>query len=296
MKQIEAMLAQVKGVRLTTSSAYYQTEGEGLALLVVENALGSAVLALQGAHLISYIPAQGQDLLWLSPNAIFKPAKAIRGGIPLCMPWFGGHPDGLPSHGFARAMDWQLRSAQNLADGSTELVLCLQDNAQTLAIWPHAFVFALTVRVGRCLDLSLKIENRSDTSLPYTYAFHSYFAVEDYTQVAVQGLAGCEYIDTVGEHVRLLQTGDMTFTGTTDRVYLNVPAEQKIVTAQRSIQIISDTHSAVVWNPGAHAANIGDIGAGVNQTFVCVERGNVFDNAIVLAAGEAHTATMRLSV
>ncbi len=298
MKQqdFSTILANVSGVRLTTSSTHFDLAGDGLPLLVVENEFASAALLIQGAHLISFIPESGQEVLWLSPKAIFEPAKAVRGGIPLCMPWFGGHPDGLPSHGFARSMDWTLQSARNLPDGRSEIVMCLQDNEQTRSLWPHAFHFEMTVIVGKTLELSLTAKNLSDTPVPYTYAFHTYFAVSDYTQVAVTGLADCNYIDTIGAERRLVQDGDLTFTGTTDRVYLDVPVVQTIVDATRTIQISSNAHSAVVWNPGEFAKKMVDIGADANSQFVCVERGDVFDNALTLDAGGKHTATMTLSV
>ncbi|MGL6040899.1 MAG: D-hexose-6-phosphate mutarotase, partial [Deefgea sp.] len=221
-QDFSTLLANVNGVRSTTSSTHFNLAGAGLPLLVVENDFGSAALVIQGAHLVSFIPVGGQELLWLSPNAIFEPTKAVRGGIPLCMPWFGGHPDGLPSHGFARSMDWTLQSARNLSDGRTEIVMGLQDSEQTRALWPHAFHFEFTVIVGQTLELSMTTKNLSDTTVPYTYAFHTYFAVSDYTQVAVTGLADCNFIDTVGVERRLVQDGDVTFTGTTDRVYLDV--------------------------------------------------------------------------
>lgn len=295
-QDFSTVLANVNGVRLTTSSAHFDLAGDGLPLLVIENNFGSAALLIQGAHLVSFIPAGKQDVLWLSPNAIFAPSKAVRGGIPLCMPWFGGHPDGLPSHGFARSMDWTLQSARNLDDGRTEIVMGLKESEQTRALWPHAFHFEFTVIVGETLELSMTARNLSDTTVPYTYAFHTYFAVSDYTQIAVKGLADCNYIDTIGVERRLVQDGDVTFTGTTDRVYLDVPTVQTIVDADRTIQISSSTQSAVVWNPGDYAINIGDIGSDAYRQFVCVERGDVFDNALTLAAGEAHTATMTLSV
>lgn len=290
------VLANVNGVRLTTSSAHFNQVGEGLPLLVVENALGSAVIVIQGAHLVSFIPNEGKELLWLSPKAVFEPAKAVRGGIPLCMPWFGGHPDGLPSHGFARSTDWTLQSARNLADGRTEVVMSLQDNEQTRALWPYAFKFEFTILVGATLELSMHTQNLSDTTVPYTYAFHTYFAVSDYTQVSVTGLADLNYIDTIGEVRRLVQKGDVVFTGSTDRVYLDVPEVQTIVDRDRTIRIASSAQSAVVWNPGAHANDIADIGGDAYQQFVCVERGDVFDNALTLDAGSSHTATMTLSV
>ena len=291
------VLAQVNGVRITSSGTYFNQADDGLPLLVIENALGSAVLAFQGAHLISFIPADGTDVLWLSSKSVFKPGKAVRGGIPLCMPWFGAHPDGsLPSHGFARSMNWSLHSARNLADGRTEVVMRLQDSEQTRALWPYAFNFEFTVQVGKTLDLSLSAENLSDTPVPYAYAFHTYFAVEDYTRIAVTGLADCTYIDTIGVKRRLVQEGDLHFTGATDRVYLDVPPVQTIIDSTRTIKILSNTHSAVVWNPGEHAKDIANITTELNQYFICVERGDVFDNALTLNAGEKHIATMTLSV
>jgi glucose-6-phosphate 1-epimerase len=294
-QDFSTVLANVNGVRLTTTSAHFNLAGDGLPLLVVENELGSAAIVIQGAHLISFIPTGAQDVLWLSPNAIFEPTKAVRGGIPLCMPWFGGHPEGLPSHGFARSTDWTLQSARNLADGRTEIVMSLQDSEQTLALWPHAFKFEFTILVGASLELSMQAQNLSDTTVPYTYAFHTYFAVSDYTQVSVTGLADLNYIDTLGVECRLVQDGDVVFTGSTDRVYLDVPEVQTIVDGARIIRISSSAQSAVVWNPGEHAQNISDIGSDAYQQFVCVERGDVFDNALTLAAGASHTATMTLS-
>nr|WP_314898564.1 D-hexose-6-phosphate mutarotase [uncultured Deefgea sp.] len=294
-QDFSTVLANVNGVRLTTSSAHFNLAGDGLPLLVVENALGSAAIVIQGAHLVSFTPTGGQDLLWLSPNAIFEPTKAVRGGIPLCMPWFGGNPDGLSSHGFARSTDWTLHSARNLADGRTEIVMSLQDTEQTRSLWPHAFKFEFTILVGTVLELSMNTQNLSDTSVPYTYAFHTYFAVSDYTQVSVTGLADLNYIDTIGVERRLIQEGDVVFTGSTDRVYLDVPEVQTITDGTRTIRISSGAQSAVVWNPGEHAKNIADIGGDAYQQFVCVERGDVFDNALTLAAGACHIATMTLS-
>ena len=293
---LSAILATVSGVAVRTSNDYFPAAGGDLPLLEIKNDLGTAVLALQGAHVLSFIPAGESDLLWVSPKAQFVSGKAVRGGIPLCMPWFGGHPDGLPSHGFARNSDWTLQAAEHCADGTTKVTLSMRDSEASRKVWPHAFHFELQIQVGRELVLKLTTHNTGDTAIPYTYAFHTYFAVEDYTRIAVQGLAGCTYIDTLGEVRRLQQVGDLTFSGTTDRVYLDVPSEQIIVDSARKIKIQSNSQSAVVWNPGEHAAKMSDVTLAHHKGFICVERGDVFDNALSLAPGEQYTAQMTLSL
>jgi glucose-6-phosphate 1-epimerase len=291
---LSTLLADAKGVSVVTSGERYPGAGEGLPLLVVENQFASAALALQGAHLLSFVPVGGKDVLWLSSGAAFAPGKAIRGGIPLCLPWFGKHPDGLVAHGFARTANWVLESARNQADGSTLLILSLSSTAETLQQWPHAFRFELQVEVGAALKLTLHVDNLSDTPAPFTYAFHTYFNVQDYTLSPVHGLEGLTYIDTTGDISRAVQEGVLQLTGSTDRVYLDVPKVQTIRDQDRTIQISSSAKSAVVWNPGEDALKIGDIGA-AHQGFLCVERGDVYDNAITIAANSRFSAVMALS-
>ena len=70
-----------------------------------------AVVSIQGGQVLSYVPTPGaQDVLWLSPVARIVPGKSIRGGIPVCWPWFGPHAaDGaLPAHGFVRTAMWSI--------------------------------------------------------------------------------------------------------------------------------------------------------------------------------------------
>ncbi|QLG87191.1 D-hexose-6-phosphate mutarotase [Chitinibacter bivalviorum] len=288
------ILTGIEGVRIVSSNEKYAQSGAGLPIVVVENQLGSASLALQGCHLLSFVPAHGNDLLWLSPLASFDPDKAIRGGIPLCLPWFGGHPAGLQSHGFARTSDWTLEKASNQPDGSTLLILSLSSTTETLAMWPHAFRFEMQIEVGTELKLTLNVDNLSDTPAPFTYAFHTYFAVDDYTQCPILGLEDLTYIDTVGEVRRLPQEGTLQLTGHTDRVYLDVPEAQTIVDGARQIHIHGTAKSAIVWNAAEHALNIADIGPAYTR-YVCVERGDVFDNALTIAPQSRFSSVMTLS-
>lgn len=293
---LATLLATIPEISLISSVDLYGGEEPGLPVLQIKSATGSAAVALQGGHILSFIPQGGRELLWLSPKAVFAPAKAIRGGIPLCMPWFGRHPEGLPAHGFARSSIWDVTGAEILSDGAIKVVLGLQDSAETLALWPHAFTFSLEITVGQELTLQLTVENLSDTPAPFSQAFHSYFAVPDVNEIAIRGLDGCTYIDTLlPDHPHVLQTGDLHVRALTDRVYLDVPAMQEILHSAGNIKIVSDTHSAIVWNPWEGDAKAADIGAERHTGFVCVERGDVLDAAVVIAPGGRYCAGMSLS-
>ncbi|MBE9609577.1 D-hexose-6-phosphate mutarotase [Chitinilyticum piscinae] len=291
------LLAAVPGVVLRSSDELYPGRGAGLPVLEIQNAHGRAVLALQGAHLLSFVPQGGRDLLWLSPLAKFNPGKAIRGGIPLCLPWFGGHPDksrGLPAHGFARTSDWQLESAEVLADGRHQLVLGLKDTLLTREMWPHHFHFRFAITVGSELTVMLEAEHQGHVPVEFTAAMHSYFAVPNVAECVIEGLAGCEQINTLGGITRLHNEGDVVIRDVHDSVYLDVPAVQIIRTPSGQTRIDSDTRSAIVWNPGTNALKGGDIGPAYTG-FVCVERGDAFDNAITLKPGEVYRANMTIS-
>ncbi|MDW5417627.1 MULTISPECIES: D-hexose-6-phosphate mutarotase [unclassified Iodobacter] len=293
---LATLLAAIPEISLCSSVDLYGGAEPGLPLLQIEGELGSAVIALQGAHLLSFIPKGGRELLWRSPNAVFAQGKAIRGGIPLCMPWFGAHPAGLPSHGFARVSNWDVLEVEILSDGAIKIALELADTAATRALWPHACLFRLEVSVGHELNLQLSVENRSETAAAFSQAFHSYLAVPDVQEVTISGLDQCTYVDTLLDgRPRLLQVGDLSVQALTDRVYLNVPTEQVIKHSAGQIKIVSDTRSAIVWNPWEGAAKMADVGAEHYHGFVCVERGDVLDNAVSIAAGGVYRASMTLS-
>ncbi|NHQ88169.1 D-hexose-6-phosphate mutarotase [Iodobacter sp. HSC-16F04] len=293
---LATLLATVPEISLCSSADLYGREEPGLPVLKIQGASGSAAIALQGAHLLSFIPAGGRELLWLSPKAVFAAGKAIRGGIPLCMPWFGRHPAGLPAHGFARSSNWDVTEAEILGNGDIKVVLELHDTAATQALWPHAFVFRLALTVGRELTLALSVENLSDQPAPFSQAFHSYLAVPDVSEIAISGLEACTYVNTLLEgHPRKEQEGDLHVQSLTDRVYLNVPAKQVISHGSGQTHIVSDTHSAIVWNPWEDAVKLADVGQGNHTGFVCLERGDVLDNALTIAAGGIYRASMTIS-
>ena len=228
---------------------------------------------------------------------LFESGKPIRGGIPLCLPWFGPHSeDKTWLHGFARTRQWTLVGSNTLADGATRLVLDLSGDATLCALWPHDFLFHLEIVVGKTLRLEMTVENRGQAPAPLAFAFHTYFAVPDVAQAVISGLEGTSFIDKTDNLARKQQQGDVTISAMTDRVYLDVPAKQRIKSEDGAITIESPSRCAIVWNAWHNDKNIGDIGEGNHVGYVCVERGDAADYAVTLAPGAPYRCWMVLGL
>jgi glucose-6-phosphate 1-epimerase len=296
---ISAERIKAAGISVVNSSELYpslhHTGNPPLPMLVIDNALGRAVIALQGAHLMAFQPAGQREMLWISPQCVLEAGKPIRGGIPLCLPWFGPGPDGKTLHGFARTMPWSVIAAEKQNNGATRLVLELTGDATVSAMWPHAFSFKLEVVVGSDLKLSIAAENRGTDPAPFAFAFHTYFAVPDVAKVRVAGLEQTTYIDKVDNFARKPQQGEVTISAVTDRVYLDVPARQTISAADGRIHIDSASRGAVVWNAWTNDKNIADLGEGNHVGYICVERGDFADYAVTLPPGGRYRLSMTLS-
>ena len=298
----QAILARLPATHraaLTTSTELFpqlhQVGDAGLPLLTVDNALGRAAIAQQGAQVLAFQPRGQREMLWISPQCVLTDGQPIRGGIPLCLPWFGPGPDGKSMHGFARTTPWLLTAAEAADNGATRLVFALAGGKETSALWPQAFAFELEITVGSTLQMQLRARNTGDDPAPFAFAFHTYFAVPDVAASRVAGLAGCTYIDKVDAGSRKTQAGDVCITAMTDRVYLDVPTRQSLLGKDAAIHIDSDTRCAIVWNAWANADNMPDIGAGNHVGYLCVERGDVAEYAVTLPAGGEHRMQMTLS-
>jgi glucose-6-phosphate 1-epimerase len=289
--------------RFGIAGALRFAKGEGgLTQAEIKNAQGEATVVLQGAHLIRWTPAGQQPVIWLSPAARFAKGKAIRGGIPVCWPWFGAHPSdaSLQSHGFARATPWQVAETGTLADGSVRLVLQWVRDDATLAQWPHSTPVQISFVFGEALEIELTTRNFGPAPATISEALHAYFAVGDARQIQVEGLEGCEYLDKTKQGQRKLQNGPLVFEAELDRVYLNTSSDCLILDPglARRIRIAKrGSASTIVWNPWKDkAANLGDMGAEDYIGMVCVETANAAENAVSIAPGEAHALWARYSV
>lgn len=266
----------------------------GLPMINVSNDHADAVISVYAGQVLSFTPKGAADVLFVSDKAYYAEGKAIKGGVPICWPWFGADPEGKgrPAHGFMRNRMWSEWETRENADGSTTVILGVESSPETLAIWPHAFRLAMEITVGKILQLALVTRNTGDAAFTITQAMHTYFAVGDITQTTVTGLEGTQYLDKAadGNGATKQQDGAISIVGEVDRVYLGVPAELAIVDGalNRTIRITSSgNNTAVVWNPWAKiAAGMADLQDDDYTRFVCVETTNAADNVVEVAAGE----------
>ncbi|EFE95057.1 D-hexose-6-phosphate mutarotase [Serratia odorifera] len=257
-----------------------QRQLDALPVIVVSHPKVRAAVTLQGAHLVAWQPSGEQPVVWLSKNTPFTPGNAIRGGVPICWPWFG--PAGKPSHGFARNMPWSLTAHDEDQDGVI-LTFTLQDNEQTRKLWPHPFTLIARFKLGE--ECEIELESHGDYQA--TAALHTYFQVGDIETIKVAGL-GEHYLDKVANGAAARQVGDVVFVGQTDRVYTQ-PEPYSVIkdpTLQRSIEVHHHHMSDVIaWNPGVElSCSMADMANDGYKTMVCVETGRI--SKPLIASGE----------
>lgn len=254
----------------------------------------------QGAHVARW-RARGEDVLFLSRKSRFEPGQPIRGGVPVIFPWFGDDPEGRgrPAHGFARRVPWRLVADEHSA-AETRVVLELVDDEATRELWPQRFLLRLEARLGDELALALTLENRSETPFTCETALHTYLAVGDVRRVAVRGLEGATYLDKL-DGLRKKREGPapLTFAGEVDRTYVGTSATCHVEdpVLGRTLAVAKEgSRSTVVWNPwSAKAARLTDLGDDEWPAMLCIESGNVAEDALTLEPGAAHTLRVRIA-
>ncbi|HWG28513.1 D-hexose-6-phosphate mutarotase [Actinospica sp.] len=241
-----------------------------LPLIVVDHPRVRAAVAPQGAHLVAWQPEGEAPVIWLSDATAFEQGVAIRGGVPICWPWFG--PAGKPSHGFARTSTFQL-DAHSEDELGAELAFRLRGDEHTKALWPHEFELFVHFKLGQACEISLQAHGDYQS----TGALHSYFSVGDIDGVAVSGL-GVPYLDKVAE-TEGRQDGALTFPGRIDRVYTAPDGVSRIEdpALNRRVEIRHHHNSDVVaWNPGPElSASMADLTDDGYRQFACVETARV---------------------
>lgn len=269
-----------------------------LATTTIRSGGAEAVIAHHGAHVLSFVPEGGQDLLWVSEQAIFKPGKAIRGGIPVCWPWFADHPtdSNMPAHGVARTSMWDLESTTG--DSAN---FALVDTAETRELWSHSFKLHLIVTVTpTSLEVVFEAKNRGHTPVTTTAALHTYFSVSDASAIDISGLEGTNYIDKMADDTLIKQDGEIRISAEVDRIYLDTTADCLLADPgmDRTIRVAkSGSQSTVVWNPWeAKARRMRDFGDEEYKEMVCIETCNAGTDIVVVAPGEVHRLVATLSV
>jgi len=282
----------------------FREDVSGLVIAEISNPQASASLCLQGAHLMTWQPrSQAEPVIWLSRDASLAEGKSIRGGVPVCWPWFGAHATetGFPAHGYARTVPWQVIGSGSEPDGTTRLTLRLEESERTHAMWPHEARLELTVSIGEVLRMELSTENIGASGFTVSEALHAYFRIGDIGAVRVTGLAGCDYWDKAGDSMLRKQEGVIQFAAETDRVYIDTAAGCVIKDdlLKRCIHIAkSGSLSTVVWTPWmAKAERMGDLGRPDGwREMLCVESANALDNIVHVAPLARHTLAVEYRI
>ena len=259
----------------------------GIPAFRIETEDATAVVSPYGAHVLSYVVGE-DDLLWVSGKSNFVEGKAIRGGIPVCWPWFGSAA--TPAHGLARISMWNMEPVRDEADGSATVTMTLEKNG---------LAAKMVINIGRALTLNLTTVNNGAEPVKLTEALHTYFNIADINQVQILGFEDCDYFCSLAK-VTEKQSGSITFDKETDRIYyagsriavIDDPVLERQIRVERF-----GSDSAVVWNPWIDkSAAMADFGDDEYPGMLCIEAANAGDDAKILAPGASHTLGTRISL
>ncbi len=273
----------------------------GLPKIHVTAPSASAEIYLHGAHITSWRPANAEEALFLSEQSHWQDGRAIRGGIPICFPWFRSKADdpSAPAHGVVRTKEWRLESVK--VDGGSVVVTCsIESDESTRRWWPHSFRLVHIVSIGSSLRLQLTVTNTGQTPFRFEEALHTYFRVSHADKIGIRGLDQVAYLDNVDGNRKKIQSGDLVFTGKTDNAYIDVQSAAELIDPASSRILRTEKENSattVAWNPWRDgAASIADLGDDEWQQFTCVEASNILSSAISLAPGQMHTMQAILTV
>ena len=268
----------------------------GIPIVEITNDQSSAAISLQGAHVLSWVPAGEDDVIWLSDEAKFAVGKSVRGGVPICWPWFGPHEENAayPAHGFARTVLWQVLKTEAISAGETQITFQLdtrQLDDSLQAMWPLPTIAEYRLTIAKTLTMELTTFNHSDQLMNIGKALHTYFKVDDVSCTKVLGLEGKDYLDKTDGFTRKTQVGAVTISEEVDRVYLETADDLIINDNKRMIVITKQgSESTVVWNPWKDVADkMGDLGEDGYLKMLCVESANAMQDTVDIEAGESHS-------
>ena len=271
-------------------------EFEHTTAAIIKNQQAAAKISLYGAHVLNYQTNTGDELLFVSPHAVYQEGKAIRGGIPVCWPWFGAHPldASMPSHGFARTSIWQVVNTSAM-ENETLIELGLSSNEKTLKLWPYQFEARLIVRLTDKLKVELKTINPDNKPFEVSAALHSYFNISDINVVTLEGLANTPYVDDVEKCDAQQNENLLSFGNRIDRRYRT--ANQAVIhDGEKKISIEKvGSGITVVWNPGKELAmQMPDLLESY-KNMLCVEAANSLDDTITIQPGNEHTLSTTIA-
>lgn len=267
-------------------------EQDQLTCLHIEHPKFFAEVCLQGAQLTQFKPAEKAPLLWLSPVAEYKEGQSVRGGVPVCWPWFGNlkkNPasvqDNMPpseiAHGFARQLPWTVQSIKESCHNVT-VVMTLTDSSATQAMFPHAFNLTLELKLSESIELTLTTHNLSQNTFKFSQALHTYLPVTNIKDCMILGAQSQSYIDALDNWKEKKQIGAINIQQEVDRLYFG-RAEYSVISPSRHIHVSSNSESSVIWNPWIEKSRrLSQYPDDGYQTMVCIESANIMSDHVSL--------------
>ena len=262
----------------------------GLAKVAINTRETTGEMYLHGAHVTSWQPRGAEEVLFVSAKSRWEDGRAIRGGVPICFPWFADKADdpGAPAHGFVRTKAWQLESIVEAGNAVT-VSMSTESDDNTKRLWPAKFKLLFRATFGSQLNLELVVNNAGTTPLRFEEALHAYFRVGHIEKAQVQGLNAVRYLDKTDSNRKKTQQGSIGIASETDRVYLDTdgPIVLEDLALRRRIHVAKgNSFTTVVWNPWAEKAKaLSDFGDDEWMQMVCIETSNV---AVKLFPGQEH--------
>ena len=273
----------------------------GLAKVRVHGPSSTGEIYLHGAHVTSWTPAHAEEVFFLSSKSRWEDGQAIRGGIPLCFPWFRAKADDphAPSHGFVRTKSWELESVAQVGD-AVAVTMTTASGEDTRKWWPADFRLLYRVTFGSELTLELTLSNVGSMAARLEEALHCYFSVDSVAAARVHGLDGTHFLDNTRSNEERIQQGDVVVQEQTDNAYLNTqyPLELEDPEKRRRIHIAKENSlTTVVWNPWREGASkLNDLPNEEWTKMLCVEPCNILSGAVTVAPGQQHTIRARIRV
>jgi D-hexose-6-phosphate mutarotase len=302
MKLSKRIQEEFSAFAIPGAATFVETSG-GLTALDLATDTARARIYLQGAHVAEWKPGHSDPVLFMSGRSHFAPGKAIRGGVPVCFPWFANRAGvtGAPAHGFARTTEWSVESLHQTPNGEIDVAFDLSDTPASREHWPYAFAARYRVRIGLTLSMTLEVENTGAGAFSFEEALHTYFRVSDVGQVEVGGLENTEFIDKVDAFSRKrLGSEPLRFSSETDRVFVKTASTCVLRDPGLRREIVvekSGSATTVVWNPwSAKAKAMADFGDDEWPGMLCIETANTGENSITLPGGQKHTMTATVFV
>ena len=274
----------------------------GFPRIVIETSAATAEIYLYGAQVTSWKPAGTDEVLFVSDKSYWEVGRAIRGGIPVCFPWFRAKADDphAPSHGFVRTREWQLESISQEAGDSVCVCLSTASDESTRRWWPFDFRLEYCITIAKSLRLELRMKNCGQSALRFEEALHTYFKVGDVEKARVRGLDGVAFLDNRDSNREKKQSSDLAISRQTDNAYMNTIGVVELFDPILGRTLKTEKQgsaSTIVWNPWSDgASSMADLGKDEWRGMLCAEGANILSSAVTLDSGQSHAMTITISV